>query len=105
MKLLHQDLLELDGYECNGCGPKGYGWLIPDRLFLIDFNKACNIHDVMYQMLNIFTKDYSDDVFYKNLKRINKKKSKTKTGYYLRKPILKLYYLAVKKFGKYYVGQ
>jgi len=34
----------------NGCGPKGYGWIVPDSTVITQckFTKACNIHDVCY---------------------------------------------------------
>ena len=33
---------------CNGCGPKGYDWFVPDHLLGINITECCNIHDWMY---------------------------------------------------------
>jgi hypothetical protein len=50
------DILEIGkvfGFEKNGCGPAGWrGALVPDRpitlLWLVSFEKACNLHDILY---------------------------------------------------------
>jgi hypothetical protein len=34
---------------CNGCGPKGWGWLIPDIVDGVDAHLACNVHDCCYR--------------------------------------------------------
>jgi hypothetical protein len=39
--------------ECNGCGPKGFGWLVKDRV-LINMSPACNIHDCEYYWVRKF---------------------------------------------------
>ena len=107
MKLLYEHLLDIVPKKCqNGCGPKGFGWLIPDRIFLVDFEKACNIHDCCYSLPKKFTKKHADEIFYKNLKTINKTKSPTKIGYLARKPIIWMYYKSVSMFGgKYYPAE
>ena len=33
---------------CNGCGPKKFGWLIPDVILGIDIGVACDAHDWDY---------------------------------------------------------
>jgi hypothetical protein len=93
--------------ELNGLGSKGYGWLVPDTLGLLNFTKAGNIHDAMYYMIGngttLFNKRVADETFYLNLKTINKKLSPTKYGYYMRKPVLWLYYKSVCVFGSKFI--
>lgn len=33
----------------NGCGPKGWGWAVPDKLCGLSIAEACNRHDCRYQ--------------------------------------------------------
>jgi hypothetical protein len=121
--------------EQNGAGPKGFGFLVPDKLGLVNIEKAANIHDCHFYLIKrfytrpypvvllglrrILSKNneeffkslsskksaikYANEAFYKNLKIINKEKSPTRFGYYLRKPIIWAYYKAVTKFGRYFV--
>lgn len=43
-----------EGYrpEVNGCGPSGYGWMIPDSFGNANFTPACNHHDRCYGTCN-----------------------------------------------------
>jgi len=137
MNLIDENLIDIvPKSEQNGAGPKGWGWLIPDKLGLVDIEKAANIHDCHYffikfywitcrgrkifmsesESLEINNSDfwrtlynkktaikYANETFYQNLKIINKEKSPTRFGYYMRKPIIWAYYKAVTKFGRYFV--
>ena len=133
MKLIDENLTQIVPVcEQNGAGPKGYGWLIPDKLGLVDVYKAGSVHDCHYYLISkcwpmklgrhcigeIQTQNYeffkalsskktalkyANETFYKNLKIINKEKSPTRFGYMMRKPIIWAYYKAVTKFGRYFV--
>jgi hypothetical protein len=108
----------------NGAGPRGFGWLVPDQIGLVNISKAANIHDCHYYFISRHLvgidesaylcivapdflhairfgdpREYADRIFLKNLNILNKKLSPTKMGYYLRKPIIYSYYLAVRGFG------
>lgn len=110
--------------EMNGCGSKGISRYVPERIMLVDFGIACQIHDASYYWIKSFwngeisrdelpkaatwvacmasrehARFVADMVFHNNLRLINKIKSKSKLSYYLRIPILKLYYTSVRKFG------
>jgi len=39
------------GFETNGCGGEGFGWLIKDKIFGVDLHEACEIHDICYDFL------------------------------------------------------
>jgi hypothetical protein len=122
MKLLHEAILSITPKsEMNGCGPKGFGWLVPDKYGRVDFTKAGDIHDacyywiemiekfkgkplrdidsILHQNLVVLGRKYADEVFEKNLRILNKTKSKSKILGYLRVPIIKLYYQTVRGFG------
>ena len=133
MKLLDENLTEIvPECEQNGAGPKGFGFLVPDKLGLVDVYKAGSVHDCHYHIIkNVFplpikfkklkyierdnnkfwialeSKEsaikYANEAFYKNLKIINKSKSPTRLGYIMRKPIIWAYYKAVTKFGRYFL--
>lgn len=56
---------------CNGCGSKGFGWLIPDWFLGINFEPACNIHDWMYsESKTELDKSEADIVFLNNMMRL-----------------------------------
>lgn len=118
-KLLDEDITKITPKsEMNGAGPKGWGWLIPDQLGLVNIARSANIHDAQYYWIRKLNskdpnkiphdklkyitrgKSYADKIFYKNLKILNKHKSPTFIGFLLRKPILFLYYISVRLFGK-----
>ena len=55
---------------CNGMGPKGWGWLVPDHFFGLDMTKIGNIHDFgYYQGGNGWDKITADLVFLYNCLR------------------------------------
>ena len=130
MKLIDESILKIvPKSELNGLGSKGLGWLVRDRWGGVDFSKAGNIHDGhywcikeqgpnvwdLYNKLNSknweFNRElghpgevhYANKVFYQNLNIINDHDSKTVIGKYMRKPILFLYYMGVKIFGRFFV--
>jgi hypothetical protein len=52
---------------CNGCGAKG-GIPIPDTIYGLDIEEACNIHDFRYYVGGTQEdKEIADDEFYDNL--------------------------------------
>jgi len=116
LKLIDEKILEITPSNVtNGAGPKGFGWLVPDQLGMVNIEKAANIHDAHYYFLSLYksaaifnvascsSRQSADKIFYRNLKIINKEKSPTRLGYYMRKPIIWAYYQAVVKFGKHFV--
>jgi hypothetical protein len=92
---------------CNGAGPKGLGWLVPDRMYRLKITDAANIHDYMYSEHHT-DKDYgwseagrkkADRVFLNNMTRIIKAKTKWAFIRILRLRRAKTYYQAVRSFG------
>ena len=100
--------------EKNGCGPKGFGWLVPDWIG-VDLEEACNIHDVHYGFYGskdididkkMLMKKTIDKRFLKNMLKINDRESITKLGKYCRIPLIYMYYGSVKFFGKkHFLGE
>ena len=97
-------------HEMNGAGQKGFGWLVPDRLGMVNIEKAANIHDACYYWLSKgdqsvfpYDREFADKIFYENMQIINEEMSPTRIGYLMRKPIIWTYYQAVKRFGGKYV--
>lgn len=81
-----QEILEK---ECNGCGNKSLGKIIPEFVF----HKCCNIHDYMYVLGG--TKDnkrMSDLVFYYNMIRNSTK--------WWHRTVAWTYHYFVRHFGK-----
>lgn len=53
-------------FVCNGAGPKGLGWIVPD----FQFENAANIHDLMYTIGgDAKDKKWADLVFLWNMQR------------------------------------
>ena len=53
---------------CNGAGPKGKGWTVPDTMYGLSVTEACNIHDWMYHKgATAFDKVVADLVLLINL--------------------------------------
>lgn len=81
----------------NGCGPKGWGWLVPDkfRIMGIDFSPACDIHDFCYTVG--IPKKVSDNLFLENTTVLSKI---AHFGFkHIAERLAFLYYLAVKNGG------
>lgn len=56
---------------CNGAGPKGKGWAVPDTIWFLNITEPANIHDYMYHVgKTIKDKDEADRVFLNNMIRI-----------------------------------
>lgn len=72
---------------CSNCGIPSTGNANLEEQFWLKLN---------YKDLAI---KYANETFYQNLKIINKEKSPTRFGYYMRKPVLWAYYRAVTIFG------
>jgi hypothetical protein len=85
---------------CNGCGTKGFTWLVPDSMYGLDISEACNIHDFMY-VVGVDEEDRAeaDRVFKNNLFRIIEAKSKWAIIKILRRRRAVTYYQAVRMFG------
>ena len=128
MRLFDEEICKLVPKSAmNGAGPKGFGWLVPDQLGLLNIHAAADIHDASYFFLALPyeakrrliannnsrcmhlkivrkpSKATADRVFYDNLTLMNKCNSKTKFGYGFRKPIIWGYYIAVKIFGSAFI--
>lgn len=85
---------------CNGCGSRGFGWSIPDRMYGLKISEACNIHDFMYKTMRTGQdKEIADRTFLNNLLRIIEAKTKSRLLKFLRGRRAYAYYLAVKVFG------
>ena len=53
---------------CNGMGPKGWGWLVPDHFFGLDMTECGNRHDWCYYIGgNRFDKLIADLMFLYNM--------------------------------------
>ena len=87
---------------CNGCGPKGFGLVVPDTVYGLRITEACNIHDWMYGYYEPFSdenKKLADRVLYNNIIRIVEAKTKWSWLKWLRRKRAYTYYLSVDKFG------
>jgi hypothetical protein len=86
---------------CNGCGAKGLGgFIVPDTLYGLSIEEACNIHDFMYcRGQTIDDKKEADRVFLNNMTRIIDDHTSVHWLRALRRKRAKTYYEAVKLFG------
>ena len=77
----HDGLLVPDGFKnltkevkdaiCNGMGPKGWGWLVPDHFYGLDMSTCGNIHDFCYYQGGTgWDKITADMVFLHNMIRV-----------------------------------
>lgn len=56
---------------CNGAGPAGKGWIVPDTIYGLNITEAANIHDWMYVWgEKLDDKNKADMTFLMNLMRI-----------------------------------
>jgi hypothetical protein len=53
---------------CNGGGPKGWGWLVPDTMWGLSMTKAFDVHDFDYFAKT--PKATADDRMYRNIQSI-----------------------------------
>lgn len=85
---------------CNGCGLKGFGWIVPDSMYGLDISEACNIHDYMYSVgMDENDRVEADRVFRNNLIRIIEAKTRWTWLKFLRKRRAVKYFWAVQNFG------
>jgi hypothetical protein len=85
---------------CNGAGPKGYGWLVPDTLYGLSIKSAADIHDYMYYVgTTLQDKQEADRVFLNNMLRIIEANTSFKPLAWLRTHRAYKYYWAVERFG------
>ena len=85
---------------CNGCGTKGLGGLlVPDTLYGLSIESACNIHDYQYHRgSTIEDKHEADRTFLNNMIRIIEAKSGILLRW-IRRYRAMSYYTAVRDFG------
>ena len=54
----------------NGCGPKGWGWAVPDYLLGVYIGEACQCHDYAYEIgVTHEDKESADRSFLYNMQR------------------------------------
>lgn len=83
---------------CNGMGPKGYGWLIPDTMYGLDLSAAGDVHDWMYYHAT-YSRKICDAVFLENMEAIIDQKGGWSIIKWLRNRRANKYYWAVRQFG------
>jgi len=85
---------------CNGCGSKGFGWIVPNTMYGLNVSEACNIHDFMYKTgVTNDDKMSADRTLLHNCLRIIDAKTKNSILKFLRGRRAHAYYVAVKTFG------
>jgi len=91
---------EIREQYCNGMGPAGKGWLVPDTIYLLDCGIIGDIHDWMYTFGadEGVSKTDADEIFRQNLETYIRAKSNWFTRP-LRLRRARTYYLAVSALG------
>jgi hypothetical protein len=85
---------------CNGCGAKGFGWLVPDTMWGLCVTAACDIHDFMYAVGETEAdREEADRVLLNNLVRIINLESKWQTIRMFRLFRALIYFVMVRMFG------
>ena len=86
---------------CNGCGPRDFGWLVPDTLWGLNVSEAADIHDFMYYNgKTLVDKTRADEIFLNNMVRIIEKETKWNWLRKLRCMRAQKYFWAVHRFGE-----
>lgn len=85
---------------CNGAGPKGIGWLVPDTIYGVSITEAANIHDFMY--VGGFSKEDADTLFLQNMLALINAHKGSEVLRYLRVARAHTYYYSVKLFGGFF---
>jgi hypothetical protein len=95
--------------ESWGCGPGGWGdLLVPDKILGMDVKIACQIHDYYYRHWPDPSEDaryMADRIFKFNMLRIlannyiDKPLNKFSLLFFLRRRLIRRYYLAVRNYG------
>ena len=81
---------------CNGAGPKDYGWLVPDTIWILNITACADIHDFMYSIgTSIEDKRIADRVFLNNMIRLIQTYTKAVWLKKIRLKRAKKYYMAV----------
>ena len=96
----YRELSYIDKAEiCSGCGTKGFGaWIVPNTLWGLNIEEACNIHDYMYKFgETIEDKNEADRTFLNNMIRTIEGTNKWLKPLRLRRAWK--YYEAVAHFG------
>jgi hypothetical protein len=85
---------------CNGCGPKMIEFLVPEKLWGVDIEKACDIHDWMYsEGEDESDRNFADDVFHKNMLLLIYAHPCSRVLRRMRLRAARLYYNAVRGLG------
>lgn len=85
---------------CNGAGPRGFGYLVPDTIWGLSVTAAADIHDWMYYVGTVENdKKRADKIFLNNMVRIIEDKTWFNWLRKLRCHRAEIYYKAVVKFG------
>ena len=83
---------------CNGAGPAGKGWMVPDTIYGLSVTEPANIHDWMYELGHTLEhKDEADRVFLNNMLRVIADAGGWLAG--LRRKRARKYYWAVANYG------
>ena len=78
---------------CNGCGAKGIGWMVPEKILGLSITEICDIHDFMYAIRQTEEdREASDRVFRNNTLRLIVGKTKNKILLALRVVVALIYY-------------
>ena len=86
--------------RCNGCGPKGLGWLVPDKFWGLDVQLACDIHDWMCsESRDDNERRAADEAFLNNLLYLIETRSCCTLLRWLRSYRAMTYYNAVREGG------
>lgn len=84
---------------CNGMGPEGYGWIIPDTMYGLDLGPAGDIHDWMYGYPQGLSRLDIDNIFLENMRAIIKQNGGWSMVQWLRGRRALKYYHAVRLGG------
>jgi len=85
---------------CNGAGPKGWGWIVPDTVWFLDITPVANPHDFGYYIgKTIEDKNEHDRIFLNNLVRWILYWTKSKIMKWLRLGRANKYFSAVCIYG------
>ena len=52
---------------CNGMGPSGKGWMVPDTMYGLDMGAAGDVHDWMYTYPDWLSRKSVDGIFLSNM--------------------------------------
>jgi len=88
---------------CNGMGPAGFGFLVPDTMYGLDVSAAGDVHDWIYAHPTT-TQATADYTFLENMSAIIESESSWGLLKWLRKRRAKEYYWAVRAAGSNHFG-